>query len=316
MSKTRQRELLNGLRDGGRLARSLETLARAPLRVQLDFARLYANLHKAVAPEPSEVDLVLAAAAFVWRVKRRMENRVRTARFRVAARKGQLPPPWRMPLQRPGGLVTVTIWVRPGRPAATHTKLLETRAETLGARASRPLLRSTTSGKAGSTADGVERAGGTPALPGFPDKLFAGSGPDDFGSPGEPQLDLPFEARSFLNARRPNRRPFYVAVTIRRKGRRPWQASDGPRHSATSSPTPDAVPPSGPDATFDRNQALPGESGAETEKCNRNFEKCNRNSCDNVTVQFVKPGKNAWQAGMSKFMNSVRSYVRRLTGKP
>jgi hypothetical protein len=103
ISKSRQRELLNGLRDGGRLARSLEILERAPLRQQLDFARLYANLHKAVVPEPSETDLVLATAAFVWRVKRRMENRVRTARFRaqVAAREGKLSPPWRMPLGAP-----------------------------------------------------------------------------------------------------------------------------------------------------------------------------------------------------------------------
>jgi len=268
ISKSRQRELLKGLRDGGRLARSLEILARAPLLQQLDFARLYANLHKAVAPEPSEVDLVLAAAAFVWRAKRRMENRVRTARFRVAARKGQLPPPWRMPLQRPGGLVTVTVWVRPGRPPATYTSQL------------------------------------------------AGSGPDGFGSQGEPQLHLPFEAQSFLAARRPNRRPFYVGVTIRRKGRRPWQVSGRPSHPAASSPTPDAVLPGGQDATFDRRGALPGESGFETEECNRNFDECNRNSCDNVTVPFVKPDKNAWQAGMSKFINSVRSYVGRLTGNP
>ena len=86
---------MNGLRDGGRWARSLEILARAPLPLQLDFARLYASLHKAVAPEPSEVDLVLAAAAFVWRVKRRMENRVRSPRFKaqVAVQGGRLPPP-------------------------------------------------------------------------------------------------------------------------------------------------------------------------------------------------------------------------------
>ena len=117
ISRSRRRDLLKGLRDDGRLARSLEILAQAPLPQQLDFARLYANLHKAVAPEPAEVDLVLAAAAFVWRVKRRMENRVRTARFRaqVAARDGRLPPPWRMPLRCPGGQLTVTIWVRPGR---------------------------------------------------------------------------------------------------------------------------------------------------------------------------------------------------------
>jgi hypothetical protein len=86
-SRSKMRELLNGLQDGGRLARTLKSLAHAPLPQQLDFARLYASLHKAVAAEPAEVDLVLAAA-FLWRVKRRMESRVRSRRFQaqVAAR--------------------------------------------------------------------------------------------------------------------------------------------------------------------------------------------------------------------------------------
>ena len=152
---------------------------------------------KAVAPEPAEVDLVLAAAAFVWRVKRRMENRVRTARFRaqVAARDGRLPPPWRMPLRCPGGQLTVTIWVRPGR----------------------------------------SRQASGPSAP----------------------------------------TPFYVGLTVScRSGRNP------------------AVP----------------HHRSETKECNRN-------SSDKVTVLFVKCNKIALQAGMSKFLNSIRSYVRGLTGK-
>ena len=267
ISRSRQRELLNGLRDGGRLARSLEVLARASLPQQLDFARLYANLHKAVAPEPSEIDLVLATAAFVWRVKRRMENRVRSPRFKaqVAAKGGRLPPPWRMPLQRPQGQVTVTVWVRPGRPPATDTSPL------------------------------------------------AGSGPEGFRSQGEPQLHVPLEAQGFLTARRPNRCPFYVGVTIRRKGRRPWQPSDGPWDPAASSSPPDAVPPSGKDATSGRNEAPLGGTGV---GISVEIGECNRNSCDNVTVICVKSDKNPWHPGMSKFMNSVRSYVGRLTGNP
>jgi hypothetical protein len=213
--RSRHRELQNALRDGGRLARSLEMLARAPLRLQLDFARVYASLHKAVAPEPSEVDLALATAAFVWRAKRRIENRVRSPRFRaqMAAQNGQLPPPWRMLLDRPQGQVTVTIWVRPGRPRQTSAA-------------------------------------------------------------GASGIDQPA--------------PFYVGLVIRRKGRRPWQPSDGPLNSAAPGSSRDPFLPS---------------------------EDCNRNSSDKVTVPFVKRNKIRLQAGMSKFMNNVRSYVRRLSGK-
>jgi len=239
ISRSRQRELLNGLRDGGRLARSLEVLDRAPLPVQLGFARLYASLHKAVAPEPSEMDLVLAAAAFVWRVKRRIENRVRTPQFRsqVAARNGRLPPPWRMPIERPGGKVTVTIWIRPGRP-----------------------------------------------------KQVAGAGAPGADAPG----------------------PFYVGLTIRREGRRPWQSSDGPLNSVASSHPPSLALSSGERAALGQSEAAPerslGRSGVKSPDGNRN-------SSDKVTVDFVKRNKIALQAGMSKFMNSIQSYVRGLIGK-
>jgi hypothetical protein len=74
--------------------------------------------------------------------------------------------------------------------------------------------------------------------------------------------------------------PFYVGLTIRRySGQNP--------------------------AVLHRSEAAP-EAG---------IEGCNRNSSDKVTVPFVKSGKIRLQAGMSKFMNSVRSYVGRLTGK-
>lgn len=260
----RQRDLLNGLRDGGRLARSLEALARAPLPQQLDFARLYAGLHKAVAPEAGEVDLVLAAAAFVWRVKQRMEHRARTARFRaeVAARKGQLPPPWRMPLRRPGGQVTVTVWVRPGRSAQVS--------------------------------DGVDR-------PGNPSGQRKGRGMKQGVSQYVLQWDQPG--------------PLYVGVTIRCNGRRPWQPSDGPRNSAA----PDAA--SSP-ALFSGGDVAPGRSDASSSRAAPALDRsdaapreCNRNSSDIVTVPFVKCNKIALQAGMSKFINRIRSYVRGLAGK-
>jgi len=232
LSRSRQRELLRGLRDGGRLERSLEALARAPLPQQLDFARLYASLHKAVAPEPGEVDLVLAAAAFVWRVKQRMENRVRSPRFKAqVAQDGRLPPAWHMPLQRPGGQVTVTIWVRPGRT-------------------------------------GQASGAGAPAH-------------------------------------------FCVGLTIRRNGRRPWQPSDGPRNSVVPRPSPDTTL-SAADVPSGQNEAVLHLDGVENDVGKK---ECNRNSSDKVTVPFVKRDKNALQAGMSKFVNKMRSYVQGLTRK-
>jgi hypothetical protein len=264
-----QRDLLKGLRDGGRLARSLEILARAPLRQQLDFARLYASLHKAVAPELSEEDLVLAAAAFVWRVKRRMEHRVRSPRFKaqVAARDGRLPPPWRMPLQRPGGQVTVTVWVRPGRPAVPDGQ-----ASDVG-QPKNPRIQNNRQGK------GREKGRG-----------WSQSGP-----------------------RWDQQSPLYVGFTIRRNGQRPWQPSDGPRSFAAACTDPFLL--SGGDVAPGRNDALPSGIATVIDRSDGTPQECNRNSSDKVTVPFVKCDKIALQAGMSKFLNSVRSYVRGLTGK-
>lgn len=229
-SRSRLRELLNGLRDGGRLARTLESLARAPLPQQLDFARLYASLHKAVAPEREEMDLVLAAAAFVWRVKRRMENQVRSPRFKaqVAAPGGQLRPPWRMTLRRPGGQVTATIWIRPKRSRQ-------------------------------------------------------GSGAGVLTS-------------------------FYVGLTIRRNGCRPWQPSDGRRNPGALSSCPDPIPSSGAEAASGRNAAA-------LERPSLRNEECNRNSSDKSSVPLVKCNKIAWQAGMSRLISRIGSYVRALTRK-
>jgi hypothetical protein len=263
-----QRELLNGLRDGGRLARSLEILARAPLPQQLDFARLYASLHKAVVPEPSEVDLVLAAAAFVWRVKRRMENRVRSPRFKaqVAAQDGRLPPPWQMPLLRPGGQVTVTVWVRSGRP---------------------PVPGRQASGVGQPKDERVQRK-------------RPGKG-QERTQPG-PWWD--------------QRSPLYVGFTIRCNGRRPWQLPDGPRNSAAVDSRPSLFLPGGGDVAPGRNDAAPSQTAPPLDRSDATNQECNRNSSDKVTGDFVKCNKIALQAGMSKFLNSVRNYVRGLAGKP
>jgi len=82
-ARGKQAVILNGLQHGRRSRCFLDTLGRATLRQQLEFARLYASLYYALAPEACEIAWVMSLAARVWRRKQAIERQVRTSGFRA-----------------------------------------------------------------------------------------------------------------------------------------------------------------------------------------------------------------------------------------
>ncbi|HEV2177235.1 MAG TPA: hypothetical protein VGW33_08540 [Terriglobia bacterium] len=119
--------VFNSMRAGSRSPHLFETLARSSLAVQLDFARLYSALYRALAPEPEHAGWVLPTAATIWQAKRKIERKVRSLEFRSKVGNGRTPLPCRWRLYHPdrpdrpgqagmpGWRVTVSIFVRRGR---------------------------------------------------------------------------------------------------------------------------------------------------------------------------------------------------------
>ena len=112
----KQRTRLNRLLHGGRL-RLIPTLAWQPLGQQLEFAHIYAALHKALVPRRAELGLLLRLASGLWWLKRTGERLARDLSFRaeIRARRGWLPPPLGMQLPWRDGRLTVSVSVRRGR---------------------------------------------------------------------------------------------------------------------------------------------------------------------------------------------------------
>ena len=112
----KQRTRLNRLLHGGRL-RLIPTLARQPLGQQLEFAHIYAALHKALVPRRAELGLLLRLASGLWWLKRTGERLARDLSFRaeIRARRGWLPPPLGMQLPWRDGRLTVSVSLRRGR---------------------------------------------------------------------------------------------------------------------------------------------------------------------------------------------------------
>lgn len=242
-ARGRERTLLNGL-GAGRRSQFLDTLARAPLSQQLDFARLYASIYKCLSPPAEGPDLVLPFAARAWWTKRKMEADVRTADFKaeVLAHGGWLPKPWRMKIERGrGGLITVVVWIRTGRLGPARRRYERNR---------------------------------------WPAGWWDG------------------------------KRPLYIGVTVLHNGLRAWRPSDGPlpcsvrAHRALresrSTARPDRIEnATSPERRFtshpvtSRNDVTSGQS--------------------NVTP--TETGRITGEAGMSRLLSKLRSYLLRNSGK-
>lgn len=112
----KQRAWLNRLLHGGR-SRLIANLARQPLARQLEFAHIYAALHKALVPRRAELGLVLRLAAGLWWLKRTGERMAQDPSFRAELQggRGWLPPPLRTELPWRDGRLTVTVNLRRGR---------------------------------------------------------------------------------------------------------------------------------------------------------------------------------------------------------
>lgn len=70
-------------------------LAQQPLAQQLEFAHIYAALHKALVPRRRELGIVLRLASGFWWLKRTAERVARDPDFRaeMQAGRGWMPPP-------------------------------------------------------------------------------------------------------------------------------------------------------------------------------------------------------------------------------
>jgi hypothetical protein len=112
----KQRAWLNGLLHGGR-SRLIATLPRQSLARQLEFAHIYAALHKALVPRRAELGLTLRLASGFWWLKRTGERLAQDPGFRaeIQARRGWLPPPLRTQLPWRDGRLMVTVSLRRGR---------------------------------------------------------------------------------------------------------------------------------------------------------------------------------------------------------
>jgi hypothetical protein len=112
----KRRARVNQLLHGDR-SRRMETLARLPLAQQLEFAHIYAALHKALVPRCQELGLVLRLASGLWWLKRTGERAARDPEFRSQLQRGSgwLPPPLRIQLPWRDGRLTATVSLRRGR---------------------------------------------------------------------------------------------------------------------------------------------------------------------------------------------------------
>lgn len=122
-SKGKSAIVFNSIQHGLRSRRFFETLARAPLALQLDFSRIYAALYQAANPEPRQLRWLLRAAAHIWRIKRARERAIRLPQFPESVHGKLMPLPWRWRLVNIPGppgerwQVTANVWVRRARSA-------------------------------------------------------------------------------------------------------------------------------------------------------------------------------------------------------